>query len=137
VQNLKLSDAEKVRLDAQLSVQELEIALEGANKNSAAGIDGISTKFISRYWELFKYPLHKYALRCFEKGMLTQSFKSAMVKLIPKKGDGHDISKWRPISLLGCMYKIISRAINNRLKSVVNRFTSRAQKGFTEHRYIQ
>jgi len=35
------------------------------------------------------------------------------------------------------MYKIISRAVNNRLKSVVNRFTSRAQKGFTNHRYIQ
>jgi hypothetical protein len=39
--------------------------------------------------------------------------------------------------LLSCMYKILSRAINNRLKSVVNRFTSRAQKGFTNHRYIQ
>jgi hypothetical protein len=35
------------------------------------------------------------------------------------------------------MYKIISRAVNNRLQSVVNRFTSRAQKGFTKHRYIQ
>jgi hypothetical protein len=35
------------------------------------------------------------------------------------------------------MYKIISRAVNNRLKSVINRFTSRAQKGFTNHRYIQ
>jgi hypothetical protein len=35
------------------------------------------------------------------------------------------------------MYKIISRAVNNRLKTVVNRFTSRAQKGFTNHSYIQ
>ncbi len=35
------------------------------------------------------------------------------------------------------MYKIISRAVNNRLKSVINRFMSRAQKGFTNHRYIQ
>jgi hypothetical protein len=59
------------------------------------------------------------------------------MKLIPKKGNSSDIKKWRPISLLSCLYKIISRAINNRLKSVVNRFTSRAQKGFTKHRYIQ
>jgi hypothetical protein len=56
---------------------------------------------------------------------------------VPKKGDSSDIKKWRPISLLSCLYKIISRTINNRLKSVVNRFTSRAQKGFTKHRYIQ
>ncbi len=39
--------------------------------------------------------------------------------------------------MLSCLYKIVSRAVNNRLKSVVNRFTSRAQKGFTKHRYIQ
>jgi hypothetical protein len=35
------------------------------------------------------------------------------------------------------MYKILSRAVNNLLKTIINRFTSRAQKGFTNHRYIQ
>jgi hypothetical protein len=62
---------------------------------------------------------------------------TAIIKLIPKKGIATDIRKWRPISLLSCMYKILSRAVNNRLKSVENRFTSCAQKGFTNHRYIQ
>jgi hypothetical protein len=65
------------------------------------------------------------------------SFKTAVIKLIPKKGNAADIRKWRPISLLSCVYKVISRAVNNRLKKVINRFTSRAQKGFTNHRYIQ
>jgi hypothetical protein len=81
--------------------------------------------------------LHRYAIKCFENGRLTKSFKTAVFKLIPKKGDCSDINKWRPISLLSCLYKVISRAINNRLKLVVNRFTTRAQKGFTQHRYIQ
>jgi hypothetical protein len=35
------------------------------------------------------------------------------------------------------MYKIISRAINNRLNTIVNRICSRAQKGFNSHRYTQ
>jgi hypothetical protein len=73
----------------------------------------------------------------FIRGSLTQNFKTVIIKLIPKKGDSTNIKKWRPISLLSCLYKILSRAVNNRLKSVVNRFTSRAQKGFTKHRYIQ
>ncbi len=85
----------------------------------------------------FKLPLLNYTKCAFHNGRLTQSFKKALIKLIPKKGNSADIKKWRPISLLSCLYKIISRAINNRLKSVVNRFTSRAQKGFTKHRYIQ
>ncbi len=137
VRNLKLSDIEKNRLDTEISIDELDSALEGANPNFAAGIDGISTKFIKRYWQFFREPLHKYTVSVFRKGRLTRSFKTAIIKLIPKKGLASDIKKWRPISLLSCMYKIISRAVNNRLQSVVNRFTSRAQKGFTKHRYIQ
>jgi hypothetical protein len=57
--------------------------------------------------------------------------------LIPKKGDLSKIKNWRPISLLNCLYKIISKAINERLKLVSNRILSRAQKGFTKGRYIQ
>jgi hypothetical protein len=35
------------------------------------------------------------------------------------------------------MYKIISRAINERLKGIVNRVCSRAQKGYNDKRYGQ
>jgi hypothetical protein len=35
------------------------------------------------------------------------------------------------------MYKIISRAINNRLNKIVNRICSRAQKGFNDSRFTQ
>ncbi len=137
VRNLKLSEDERTRLDGPISEFELDSAIEGANANSAAGIDGINTAFIKRYWHIFKVPQLKYAAKAFEKKELTHSFKTAIIKLIPKKGDGRNIKKWRPISLLSCMYKILSRVVNNRLKSVINRFTSRAQKGFTNHRYIQ
>jgi hypothetical protein len=137
INSLKLDDAEKAKLEEDLSIAELDSAIEGANKNSAAGLDGLSTKFITRYWGIFRKPLHRYASTVFRKGTLTVSFSSSIIKLIPKKGDACDIKKWRPISLLGCLYKVISRAVNNRLKSVINRFTSRAQKGFTNHRFIQ
>jgi exonuclease III len=137
INSIKLTPAERESLEGELSLDELDFAIEGANKKSAAGLDGLNTKFIHRYWRFFRSPLHRYASTVFQKGALTQSFRSSIIKLIPKKGDAHDIKKWRPISLLGCLYKVISRAVNNRLKSVINRFTSRAQKGFTNHRYIQ
>jgi hypothetical protein len=44
----------------------------------------------------------------------------------------------RPIiSLLSCLYKVASRALNNRLKKVRDTIFSRAQKGFTNERHIQ
>ena len=71
-------------------------------------------------------------------GIIQFVIKNADAFLLIKKRWGQKkISKWRPISLLSCAYKILSRAINNRLKQVINRFMSRAQKGFTNHRYIQ
>jgi hypothetical protein len=137
VANLKLTEQEKIELEQNLTLEELDIAIEEANKKSAAGLDGISSRFVYQFWDIFKKPLLRYANCVFDKGRLTQSFKSALVKLIPKKGNATDINQWRPISLLGCTYKVLSRAINNRLKKVINRFTSRAQKGFTNHRHIQ
>jgi len=137
VQSLKLNVEECQNLESDITIEELDQALEGTNKNSAAGLDGLSTKFINRFWAHFRIPLHRYCGTVFRNGVLTDSFRCSIIKLIPKKESAADIKKWRPISLLGCLYKVVSRAVNNRLKSVINRFTSRAQKGFTNHRYIQ
>jgi hypothetical protein len=125
VADSKLSNEEMTTLDLPLTMEELNTAVEGANSSSAPGIEGFNTKIIQKFWYIFSIPLHRYAIKCFENGRLTKSFKTAVFKLIPKKGDCSDINKWRPISLLSCLYKVISRAINNRLKLVVNRFTTR------------
>ncbi len=100
-------------------------------------MDGISNVLLKRYWQFFRVGIHRYALRCFETGRLTDVFRGATVKLIPKKGDLSQLKNWRPISLLSNVYKILSRALNNRLNTIVNRVCSRAQKGFNDSRYTQ
>ena len=64
-------------------------------------------------------------------------FKTAAIRLIPKKGNCKEIKNWRPISLLNCIYKVLSRVINKRLNKVANKLLSRAQKGFNSSRNIQ
>jgi exonuclease III len=133
----KLSDPEKNMLELPLEITELDRAvLEGKN-NTAGGPDGFNNKFLKKFWVFFRVPLHKYALHCFNRGELSQTLKNANIKLIPKKGNCTQIKEWRPISLLPCIYKVISRAVYNRVKKYTDRFTSRAQKGFTKNRYIQ
>jgi hypothetical protein len=104
---------------------------------SAPGIDGISNVFLKEFWKHFRWPLFMYCNKCFEKGSQTENFRGASIKLIPKKGEISQLSNWGPISLLSNVYKIISRAINNRLNSVVNRICRRAQKGFNDRRFTQ
>jgi len=137
VRDSKLNETEKRLLESEISLEELDAALKEANKKSAPGLDGLSLRFIEKFWNIFRVPLHKYALCCFGKGSLSDTFRSAVVRLIPKKGDTSNLKNWRPISLLSNMYKLISRVLNNRLTTVMSKITSRAQKGFTDSRYLQ
>jgi hypothetical protein len=103
---------------------------------SAPGIDGINNRFIKKFWFFFREPLCEYFECCRRKGKLTDTFSTALIKLIPKKGDNTLIKNWRPISLLSCFYKIISKAVNSRLDRVIDKLTSLNQKAYNKKRYI-
>ena len=137
VRDSKISEQLKLNLEAPLTLEELDKAMESAKIRTAAGPDGIDNSFLKKFWKYFRTPLLAYSHTCFNKKRLTPSFSTASLKLIPKKGDTTLIKNWRPISLLNCTYKIISKAINFRLQKVVDTVTSRAQKGFTSSRLIQ
>ena len=136
VNSSKLSEVEKLNLDRPLTLLELDLALKTSNFKSAPGKDGYSYRIISKFWHLFDKPLLLASAEGLENGALPKSFLEADIKIIPKKGDTTQIKNWRPISLLSNFYKILSRAINNRLKSVSGRILSRAQKGFNQKRFI-
>jgi exonuclease III len=137
VQNSLLTDQEAESLDAPLRLEELDESMRTANMRSAPGFDGYSNSLILKCWPYFRIPLLNYFNCCLRKGSLTENFKSACIRLIPKKGDLTKLKNWRPISLLSNMYKILSRAINTRLEKIVNRVCSRAQKGYNNKRFTQ
>jgi hypothetical protein len=137
VKNSILTEAEKILVNGLFTVQELDEAARESKTATASGPDGIGNACIKKIWPFIRKPLTDYANCCLNNGRLTDNFRTASIKLIPKKGDKSKIGNWRPISLLNCLYKIISKAINNRLKKISNRILSRAQKGFTGGKYIQ
>jgi exonuclease III len=112
----KLNNDEKNTLDADLDILEFDTAATQIKLNSSPGIDGISNRFIKKFWTYFRVPIFKYADFCLSTGRLTENFRTAKIRLIPKKTDPKKISNWRPISLLSCFYKIISWVLTNRLK---------------------
>jgi hypothetical protein len=64
-------------------------------------------------------------------------FRCAKIRLIPKKGDTTLLKNWRPISLLNCFYKLISRVTAMRLGTIMDRVTKIGQKGFSNTKYCQ
>jgi exonuclease III len=137
VNNSKLNDDEKASLDTDILIDEFDKAVTQIKLNSSPGIDGLSNKFIKKYWNYFRVPLHNYTIHCLTEGRLTENFRVAKIRLIPKKTDPKKISNWRPISLLNCFYKIVSRVLTNRLIRVSDKITKIGQKGYSKSKWCQ
>ncbi len=58
-------------------------------------------------------------LECEKSENLPLSCRRAVITLLPKKADLGLLKNWRPISLLGIDYKILSKTLTNRLKEVM------------------
>ena len=62
------------------------------------------------------------------------SLKASFLALIPKKVDAVEIMDFRPISLVGGIYKIISKVLANHLKRVAHGLISDSQNAFMKGR---
>ena len=69
---------------------------------------------------------------------MTIILRQCVISCIPKGNKSRTLLKnWRPISLLSVVYKIISSAIANRIKTVLYKLVSETQEtGFVAGRFI-
>jgi len=65
-------------------------------------------------------------------GVLPRGSNSSFITLIPKVENPQGLGKFRPISLVGCMYKIVAKVLTNRLKKVLPRVIDKRQNTLME-----
>jgi hypothetical protein len=58
------------------------------------------------------------------------------VSLVPKKAEAVEMKDFRPISLVGGMYKILSKVLANRMKTVLGKIISNSENAFIDGRQI-
>ena len=69
-------------------------------------------------------------------GCFAKSLNATFIVLIPKKGGAEDLMDYRPINLVGSLYKWLAKVLANRLKMVVEKVVSKTQNAFVEGRQI-
>ncbi|XP_009599850.2 uncharacterized protein [Nicotiana tomentosiformis] len=69
-------------------------------------------------------------------GAFERSINASFITIVPKKEGASCIRDYRPISLVGSIYKIISKMLSNRLKKVLDVSVSSSQNAFVEGRQI-
>lgn len=63
-------------------------------------------------------------------GRLVKSINSSFITLIPKKENAVGLGDFRPISQVGSVYKVLSKVLSNRLKTVLPEIISEVQSAF-------
>jgi hypothetical protein len=92
--------------------------------------------FYQKIWTTIKDDLMD-LVRGFEKEEVNVArVNYAMIILLPKEEEAISLRKFRPISLINCSFKIISKTLNNRLESICNRLLASNQTSFVRGRFI-
>jgi hypothetical protein len=102
--------------------------------SSCPGWDGISYKCLAKLWDYIKVPKLNMARESFREGILTNTLRTGMLKLIPKGKNNTRVEDWRPISLLSTSYKVLSGVVAARLEKTLPQIIGRSQKGFLKYK---
>ena len=72
----------------------------------------------------------------YESSCFKRSLNATFVALVPKKGGAKELKDFRPINLVGGLYKLLAKVLVNRLKWVVDSLVSDFQHVFVGGRQI-
>jgi hypothetical protein len=74
----------------------------------------------------------KYVSRLYDRHFDLDRLNRAIISLIPKIQDASFIKDFRPISILNCSYKLVSKFLTNRLYPILDRLIRNNQNAFFE-----
>nr|GFB68207.1 RNA-directed DNA polymerase, eukaryota [Tanacetum cinerariifolium] len=120
----------------RVSRDEIRLAVWNCGENKSPGLDGYSFEFFRKYWNLVGSDLCDSVEHFFETGSFPNGCNSSFVALISKITDAKFVNDFRPISLIGSVYKVVTKVLANRLALVISDLISDTQSAFVANRHI-
>ena len=124
------------KLEEPFTENEIHAASLTLNGDKAPGPDGFTAAFWQLSWDFVKLDILDLFKDFHERGRFGKGLNSTFLVLIPKIRGAEDLKDFRPISLIGSIYKLIAKVLANRLKKVMNGLVNLAQNAFVEGRQI-
>ena len=115
---------------------EVRLALKQMYPLKAPGLDGMPPLFFQHFWSISVVVVTKTVLDFLNHGISPPNFNESHIVLIPKVKEPKRIIEYRLISLCNVVYKITSKAIENRITKVLPSIISETQNAFVHSRLI-
>ncbi|CAL5367336.1 unnamed protein product [Camellia sinensis] len=115
---------------------EVWAAIKESDSNKAPGPDGFNLLGYQKFWGIMKKVIMQFFQDFHNHSRLTYGINSSFITLIPKTPNPTNLSDYRPISLVGSLYKILAKVLSHRLKSVMPSIIGDSQTAFIGGRNI-
>ncbi|GAU36827.1 hypothetical protein TSUD_320640 [Trifolium subterraneum] len=131
-----LSQVNADSLTANFTMEEISEVIKGYDGSKSPGPDGFNFAFIKEFWEIMKHDVRIMFDQFHGNACLPKSLLSYFLTLIPKVNSPQDLGDFRPISLLGCLYKMIAKVLAARLARVIGELIPKTQSAFLKGRQL-
>ena len=131
-----LSMNSSTQLERSFSETEVWNAISRSEGNKASGSDGFNMHFFKIYWSMIKEDMMRFFGQFFDSSSFDKRLNASFIALIPKCASASGLNEFRPISLVGCIYKILANVLANRLRDVLDEVIGPNQFSFIKGRQI-
>jgi exonuclease III len=114
-----ISPAERIKLDALITREELEKAVRKLQRNKTPGPDGIPAEFYQAFWPTIQDLYFEFIIEV-QKTMFPSKANTSITTLVYKnKGLEYLLANYRPIALMNVDVKILTKLLSIRLMYVL------------------
>nr|GEV36911.1 RNA-directed DNA polymerase, eukaryota, reverse transcriptase zinc-binding domain protein [Tanacetum cinerariifolium] len=132
----RISLEENDDLKREVSNEEIKRAVWDCGIDKAPGPDGFTFGFYRRYWDIIGNDVVDAVKWFFFHGEIPKEGNSSFITLIPKVPNANMVKDFRPISLIGSLYKVIAKVLANRLVTVLDDIVDEIQSAFVTDQQI-
>ena len=116
----QIEGLEREWLERRFEKEEILQVVKELEGDKAPSPDGFSMAFYHHCWRVVESDVLAVFEEFYQHSKFEKSLNATFVALIPKKNGASNIRDFRPISLVGSVYKILAKVLANRLKEVLN-----------------
>ena len=111
---------ERVWFERKFEREEILQVVSELEGDKAPSPDGFTMAFYHHCWRVVEKDVLVVFEEFFQHCKFEKPLNATFIALIPKKNDASNIRDFRPISLVGSMYKILSKVLANRMRVVLD-----------------
>ena len=128
--NQKISEEEKLEMNSNFSVQEVEQTIDKLRPNTSPGPCGLTAEL----YQYHKFEMARWLCRRFQNAFrgkkLPNSFKTAYIKLLPKADETPNADYFRPISSINTDQKNLAHVLAHLSKKVLSQIINPQQYAY-------